>query len=74
MIRTRSFGWVASCLLPALALFTFPACAATVRTAFVAGEHGVDPARHVSALSLQVQDVVYQRLLGYRAGAQGPEL
>ncbi len=23
MIRTRSFGWVASCLLPALALFTF---------------------------------------------------
>jgi ABC-type transport system substrate-binding protein len=74
MIRIRSFGWVASCLLPALTLLTFPACAATVRTAFVAGEHGVDPARHVSALSLQVQDVVYQRLLGYRAGAQGPEL
>ena len=72
MIRFSSSRW--TCLLPALALFTSQAFAATVRTAFVAGEHGADPARHVSALSLQVQDVVYQRLLAYRAGAPAPEL
>ncbi|MFN7757621.1 MAG: hypothetical protein ACK5RP_09200, partial [Betaproteobacteria bacterium] len=74
MIRSSYLRSMVLCLWSALALIIFPAGAATVRTAFVAGEHGVDPARHVSALSLQVQDVVYQRLLGYRAGAQGPEL